>query len=104
MSLFCVHSSNILLDEQLQPKLSDFGLARLRPHSVDQSCTIVMDTASHSNLGYLPEEYIRDGKLSVKLDVYSLGMVSPASCLKDDIKMITNKALCQHFNVNDSVH
>uniref|UniRef100_A0A8C2F857 Helicase (DNA) B n=1 Tax=Cyprinus carpio TaxID=7962 RepID=A0A8C2F857_CYPCA len=90
-----ITSSNILLDEQLQPKLSDFGLARLRPHSVDQSCTIVMDTASHSNIGYLPEEYIRDGKLSVKLDVYSLGMVSPASCLKDDIKMITNKALCQ---------
>ncbi len=79
--LCCVHSSNILLDEHLQPKLSDFGLARLRPHSVDQSCTIVMDTASHSNLGYLPEEYIRDGKLSVKLDVYSLGMVSAASCL-----------------------
>ncbi len=79
--LCCVHSSNILLDEHLQPRLSDFGLARLRPHSVDQSCTIVMYTASHSNLGYLPEEYIRDGKLSVKLDVYSLGMVSAASCL-----------------------
>lgn len=45
-----------------------------------------MDTASHSNLGYLPEEYIRDGKLSVKLDVYSLGMVSAASCLKNDIR------------------
>ncbi|KTF87156.1 hypothetical protein cypCar_00038405 [Cyprinus carpio] len=70
-----ITSSNILLDEHLQPKLSDFGLAHLRPHSVNQSCTIVMDTASHSNLGYLPEEYIRDGKLSVKLDVYSLGMV-----------------------------
>lgn len=69
-------SSNILLDEHLQPKLSDFGLAHLRPHTVNQSCTIVMDTASRSHLGYLPEEYIRDGKLSVKLDVYSLGMVS----------------------------
>lgn len=104
--LCCVHSSNILLDEHLQPKLSDFGLARLRPHSVDQSCTIVMETASHSNLGYLPEEYIRDGKLSVKLDVYSLGMVSTASCLKNDIPepgtICTNKDLCLHFNVNDS--
>ncbi|XP_026065911.1 interleukin-1 receptor-associated kinase 3-like isoform X2 [Carassius auratus] len=69
-----ITSSNIFLDEHLQPKLSDFGLAHLRPHSVDQSCTIVMDTASHSNLGYLPEEYIRDGKLSVKLDVYGFGM------------------------------
>lgn len=65
-----------------------------------------MDTASHSNLGYLPEEYIRDGKLSVKLDVYSLGMVSAASCLKNDIPepgtIFTNKDLCLHFNVNDS--
>lgn len=44
-----------------------------------------MDTSSHSNLDYLPEEYIRDGKLSVKLDVYSLGMVSSTSYFKIDI-------------------
>ncbi|KAI7791819.1 Irak3 protein [Triplophysa rosa] len=75
-----ITSSNILLDENLQPKLSDFGLAHLRPHTVNQSCTIVMDTASCSHLGYLPEEYIRDGKLSVKLDVYSLGMVILETC------------------------
>ncbi|XP_040886526.1 interleukin-1 receptor-associated kinase 3 isoform X2 [Toxotes jaculatrix] len=70
-----ISSSNILLDDALQPKLSDFGLARLRPHSTNQSCTITLDTSSHSNLGYLPEEYIRDGKLSFSLDVYSFGMV-----------------------------
>lgn len=75
-----ITSSNILLDEHLQPKLSDFGLAHLRPHTVNQSCTIVMDTASRRNLGYLPEEYIRDGKLSVKLDVYSLGIVILETC------------------------
>uniref|UniRef100_A0A8C1BCP4 Interleukin-1 receptor-associated kinase 3 n=1 Tax=Cyprinus carpio carpio TaxID=630221 RepID=A0A8C1BCP4_CYPCA len=88
-----ITSSNILLDEQLQPKLSDFGLARLRPHSVDQSCTIVMDTASHSNLGYLPEEYIRDGKLSVKLDVYSLGMVILETCTGQKVKQESAKKL-----------
>lgn len=70
-----MYSANILLDERLQPKLTDFGMARLRPHSVNQSCTITMKTSIHGNLGYLPEEYIRDGKLSVKLDVYSFGMV-----------------------------
>ncbi|XP_072529203.1 interleukin-1 receptor-associated kinase 3 [Salminus brasiliensis] len=75
-----IKSSNILLDEHLQPKLSDFGMARLRPHSVNQSCTITMNTTCHGNLGYLPEEYIRDGKLSVKLDVYSLGMVILETC------------------------
>ncbi|XP_062384199.1 interleukin-1 receptor-associated kinase 3 [Sardina pilchardus] len=70
-----ISSVNILLDECLQPKLTDFGMARLRPHSVNHSCTITMKTSIHGNLGYLPEEYIRDGKLSVKLDVYSFGMV-----------------------------
>ncbi|XP_059182149.1 interleukin-1 receptor-associated kinase 3 [Centropristis striata] len=70
-----ISSANILLDEALQPKLSNFGLARLRPHSAKQQCTITLDTRAHSNLGYLPEEYIRDGKLSFSLDVYSFGMV-----------------------------
>ncbi|KAM9467595.1 interleukin-1 receptor-associated kinase 3 isoform 2-T2 [Clarias gariepinus] len=75
-----ITSSNILLDERLQPKLSEFGMARLRPHTVNQSCTITMDTGPRSNLAYLPEEYIRDGKLSVKLDIYSLGMVILETC------------------------
>lgn len=70
-----ISSTNILLDDSLLPKLSDFTTARLRPHSVNQNCTITMATGYHSNLGYLPEEYIRDGKLSVSLDVYSLGIV-----------------------------
>nr|XP_020456887.1 interleukin-1 receptor-associated kinase 3 isoform X2 [Monopterus albus] len=70
-----ISSANILFDDALQPKLCDFGLARLRPHSVSHYCTITLDTSSHSNLGYLPEEYIRDGKLSFSLDVYSFGMV-----------------------------
>uniref|UniRef100_A0A7N8XC82 Interleukin-1 receptor-associated kinase 3 n=1 Tax=Mastacembelus armatus TaxID=205130 RepID=A0A7N8XC82_9TELE len=70
-----ISSGNVHLDDALQPKLSDFGLAHLRPHSLTQSCTITLNTGSHSNLGYLPEEYIRDGKLSFSLDVYSFGMV-----------------------------
>ncbi|KAG9328435.1 hypothetical protein JZ751_013960 [Albula glossodonta] len=76
-SVICgnITSENILLDEWLKPKLSDFGMARLRPHSVNQSCTITLDARPHCTMGYLPEEYIRDGKLSVRLDVYSLGVV-----------------------------
>uniref|UniRef100_A0A672K1V9 Interleukin-1 receptor-associated kinase 3-like n=1 Tax=Sinocyclocheilus grahami TaxID=75366 RepID=A0A672K1V9_SINGR len=96
-----ITSSNILLDEHLQPKLSDFGLACLRPHSVDQSCTIVLDTASHSNLCYLPEEYIRDGKLSVKLDVYSLGMVILETCTGQKVKQESGKSL---FLVRNVLH
>ncbi|KAG7236829.1 hypothetical protein INR49_000207 [Caranx melampygus] len=69
-----ISSANILLDDALQPKLSNFGLARLRPNSANQNCTITLDTSLHSNLGYLPEEYIRDSKLSFSLDVFSFGM------------------------------
>ncbi|XP_063761298.1 interleukin-1 receptor-associated kinase 3 isoform X2 [Eleginops maclovinus] len=71
-----ISSTNILLDDTLQPKVSDFGLARLRPDSSSQLCTITLDTKSLSNLGYLSEDYIRDrSKLSSSLDVYSFGMV-----------------------------
>lgn len=87
-TVFC--SSNILLDECLQPKLSDFGMARLRPHTVNQSWTITMVTGPRSNLAYLPEEYIRDGKLSVKLDIYSLGMVSFCFVLKNLRQLLCN--------------
>ncbi|XP_054608782.1 interleukin-1 receptor-associated kinase 3 isoform X2 [Dunckerocampus dactyliophorus] len=68
-------SSNILLDKDMQPKLSDFSSARLRPHPAGQSHTVTLHTSCHGNLDYLPEEYIRHGKLSCSLDVYSFGMV-----------------------------
>nr|XP_023668554.1 interleukin-1 receptor-associated kinase 3-like isoform X2 [Paramormyrops kingsleyae] len=70
-----ITSANILLDDGLKPKLCDFGTAHLRPHSVTQSGIVTMVTGSRGTLGYLPEEYIRDGKLSVRVDVYSLGVI-----------------------------
>ncbi|XP_019721703.1 interleukin-1 receptor-associated kinase 3 isoform X1 [Hippocampus comes] len=68
-------SSNILLDDAMQAKLSDFGLARLRPHSANRLSTITLGAGSHGNPAYLPEEYLRNGKLSAGLDVFSFGMV-----------------------------
>ncbi|KAI3367005.1 hypothetical protein L3Q82_009636 [Scortum barcoo] len=70
-----LRSTNILLDDDLQPKLCNFGVAHLQPHSANPHCTITLNTSSHSNMGYLPEEYIRDGKLTFSLDVYSFGTV-----------------------------
>uniref|UniRef100_A0A4W3I5T5 Interleukin 1 receptor associated kinase 3 n=1 Tax=Callorhinchus milii TaxID=7868 RepID=A0A4W3I5T5_CALMI len=75
-----ITSANVLLDEELQPKLSDFGLACLRPHSVNQNHTISMDVRTSRIIGYLPEEYLRHGKLSTKVDVYSFGVVSLNLC------------------------
>ncbi|KAM0009326.1 putative protein kinase RLK-Pelle-RLCK-X family [Helianthus debilis subsp. tardiflorus] len=60
-------SSNILLDSRYNAKLADFGLA-------------VMDGANKNvklsgTLGYVAPEYLLDGKLTDKSDVYAFGVV-----------------------------
>ncbi|KAL3636782.1 putative serine/threonine-protein kinase pbl23 [Castilleja foliolosa] len=65
-------ASNILLDADFNPKLSDFGLAKLGPVGDQQShvSTKVMGT-----YGYCAPEYAATGQLSTKSDVYSFGVV-----------------------------
>lgn len=64
-------SSNILLDQDFNAKLSDFGLAKLGPVGDKTHVTSrVMGT-----LGYCAPEYQKTGKLTVKSDIYSYGVV-----------------------------
>ncbi|XP_057513771.1 serine/threonine-protein kinase PCRK1-like [Actinidia eriantha] len=63
-------SSNILLDEQWNAKLSDFGLARLGP---SEGLTHV-STAVVGTYGYAAPEYIQTGRLTSKIDVWSYGV------------------------------
>ncbi|CAA0833660.1 Protein kinase superfamily protein [Striga hermonthica] len=64
-------ASNILLDGDFNPKLSDFGLAKLGPIGEnDHVSTRVMGT-----YGYCAPEYAATGQLSTKSDVYSFGVV-----------------------------
>ncbi|KAM1766289.1 hypothetical protein TB1_005221 [Malus domestica] len=64
-------ASNILLDEKLCPKLSDFGLAKLGPTGdKDHVTTRVMGT-----FGYCAPEYASTGQLTIMSDVYSFGVV-----------------------------
>ncbi|XP_057613800.1 interleukin-1 receptor-associated kinase 3 [Chionomys nivalis] len=76
-SVICgnISSTNILLDDQFQPRLTDFVMAHFRPHLEHHSSTINTTGSGRKHLWYMPEEYIRQGRLSVKTDVYSFGIV-----------------------------
>lgn len=66
-----IKASNILLDHQLNPKISDFGLARLFPGD-DTHMNTFKISGTH---GYMAPEYALHGYLSVKTDVFSYGVL-----------------------------
>ncbi|XP_012830070.1 PREDICTED: G-type lectin S-receptor-like serine/threonine-protein kinase At4g03230 isoform X1 [Erythranthe guttata] len=64
-------TSNILLDEDMNPKISDFGLAKIvEGKETEASTNRVVGT-----YGYMSPEYALDGKFSIKSDVFSFGVV-----------------------------
>ncbi|KAL0912244.1 hypothetical protein M5K25_018206 [Dendrobium thyrsiflorum] len=65
-----IKASNVLLDKNLSPKISDFGFARLLPSNATHISTGVAGT-----LGYLAPEYAVRGQVTRKSDVYSYGVL-----------------------------
>ncbi|KAJ7539183.1 hypothetical protein O6H91_11G079900 [Diphasiastrum complanatum] len=63
-------ASNILLNENFEARLTDFGLARVLGAQETHVSTVVAGT-----LGYVPPEYCQTWRATIKGDVYSFGVV-----------------------------
>ncbi|RWW53015.1 hypothetical protein BHE74_00040527 [Ensete ventricosum] len=64
-----IKASNVLLDNELNGRLGDFGLARLYDHGTDPQTTRVVGT-----MGYLAPELARTGKATTITDVFAFGV------------------------------
>ncbi|KAJ0705080.1 putative protein kinase RLK-Pelle-CrRLK1L-1 family [Helianthus annuus] len=90
-----IKSGNILLDENWEAKISDFGLSKIGP--MNQPITFLL-TMPCGTLGYLDPQYHKTGILTKESDVYSFGVVlfevlcgKPASAIyKYDGELLNN--------------
>ncbi|XP_019092550.1 PREDICTED: U-box domain-containing protein 35-like isoform X1 [Camelina sativa] len=67
--------ANILLDQHMVSKISDVGLARLVPPSVNDIATQYRITSAAGTLCYIDPEYQQTGMLGTKSDIYSFGIM-----------------------------
>ncbi|XP_021307784.1 cysteine-rich receptor-like protein kinase 10 [Sorghum bicolor] len=84
-------ANNILLDDNMEPKIADFGLARLigEGHTHTQTARVV------GTFGYMAPEYAMQGSVSPKIDVFSFGVLV--------LEIVTRRSNCSsddHSTVN----
>ncbi|KFK36192.1 hypothetical protein AALP_AA4G090000 [Arabis alpina] len=85
-----VKPENILLHDQFQPKISDFGLSKLLSQEESSLFTTMRGTR-----GYLAPEWITNTAISEKADVYSYGMVL--------LELVSGRKNCSFRSQSNSV-
>ncbi|KAM0876122.1 hypothetical protein ACQ4PT_036375 [Festuca glaucescens] len=104
--------ANILIDYNMVAKITDFGLSRMEENAQTKSTNRVLSP------GYAAPEYIDKGEMSVKYDVYSLGIIiielvtghrsipdsnNISPYLEDDMLGIEPLELCFPFELNNQI-
>ncbi|CAG7872949.1 unnamed protein product [Brassica rapa] len=83
--------SNILLGDDMRAKVSDFGLVRLAPEG-----KYSIETRVAGTFGYLAPEYAVTGRVTTKVDIFSLGVIL--------MELITGRKALDETQPEDSVH